>query len=406
MKSFSLKENIKSSYKNFFRLTEKTFTADKNSQARLTPKRFFIMLLFCIVLFTVQTLHWIGYICDEIFFKGYKKVKIKEPVFILGVPRSGTTFLHRFLSEDKKNFTTISLWELVLAPSITQRKIVSILDKLDSAVGGPGKKLIHTAERKAFQGLDDIHKVSLTDPEEDYFFLAPVYACFIMIVPFPFFDELGHLAFFDDETPENDKDRIMAFYKTCLQRHLYFHGTDKILLSKNVSFSPMIEALSETFPDSKIIATVRHPEKAVPSHISSMTEGAQIFDNNISGNEFKNQMIEVQRYAYSHIQKKIPLIEEKRRLVLTMEDMQSALYSSVSLLYSHFGYTMSKDFEKFLNNEDKKQKKYKSGHNYDAKSFGLTPEDIFSIFSDVYYDYGYLPPKNSTKEKSSLKQAE
>ncbi len=392
MQSFSLTENIIISYKTYFRLLRRTFFPGKGSQARLTPRRFAVMLLFSILLFFLQTVHWLGFVIDEILFRGYKSIAVRQPLFIVGVARSGTTFLHRLLSRDSSNFISFSLWELILAPSITQRKIVLGLAACDRFVGAPLKRLLGWAERAIFGKLDDIHMISLSDPEEDYFTLVPIYACFLMILPFPFFEELGHLAFFDDQTPAADKERIMAFYKTCLQRHLYVHGTDRVLLSKNVSFGPMIAALNRTFPDCRIIGTVRDPLYAVPSHISSMMEGAALFDNDTRGDAFTRQLVDVQRYAYTHLAEVLPRLPEERRLIIRMEDLHRDLYSVVTGVYHHFHYSLVPEIEAWLRQQSRRQKSYKSGHQYDLASFNLSAEDISRRFADVYNRFGYTPP--------------
>jgi hypothetical protein len=262
---------------------------------------------------------------------------------------------------------------------------------LDRLIGAPMKRLISWAEKKVFKGMDSIHKISLSDPEEDYFTLMPIYACFLMILPFPFPEELGHLAFFDDQTPETDKERIMAFYKSCLQRHLYVRGTDKVLLSKNVSFGPMIGALNRTFPDCKIIGTVRNPLFAIPSHISSMMEGASFFDNDIQGNTFRNQMMEIQRYAYTHLVEALPRLPEHRQLMVKMEDLQNDLYNLISSMYVQFNYTMTSTYRTYLLDQDRKQKSYKSAHTYDLASYNLSKQDILNVFADVCHQFGYAP---------------
>lgn len=392
MHIFLLGENILISYKTCFQLFRRTFFSSQKTQARLTLRRFITMLIFSVLLLILLTLHWACFIIDEILFRAYKSIDIREPIFVVGVPRSGTTFLHRFLSEDKDRFTTFSLWELIIAPSITQRKIISGIAKIDDYAGGPLNRLVGFLERKAFGSLDDIHKISFSDPEEDYFLLAPVFACFIMILPFPFPEELGYLAFFDDKAAEKDKARIMAFYKTCLQRHLYVHGRDKQLLSKNVSFGPMIETINRTFPDCKIIGTVRDPIDAVPSHISSMMEGAAIFDNDVQGDTFRDQMVAVQEYAYTHLAEVIPKLPEKRRVIVKMEDLQDNLYGTVKDMYDRFELNMDPAFEAYLKHEDLKQKRYKSGHTYDLASFRLSGKNIYHWFQDVYSLYDYPIP--------------
>ncbi len=391
-----LLKNLLISYKTFFRLFWKTFFRSRDTQARLTVRRFLVMAGFFPLLFFVQTMHWIGFILDDILFRKYRSVEVREPVFIVGVPRSGTTFLHRVLANDSERFTTLTLWELILAPSVTERKFWLGLGRMDQWIGAPFARLIKWLERRVFASLDNIHQISLSDPEEDYFALVPIYACFILILPFPFFEELGYLAFFDDKATDADKDRIMAFYKSCLKRHLYVRGTDKILFSKNVSFSPMIEALNKTFPDSRIIGTVRNPLAAIPSHISSMMAGAEIFDNDTRGHEFRDQMIAVQRYAYTHMMERLPAMPEDRQMIVRMEDLKDRLESVVRTIYDRLGYGMAPAFAAYIQNQDARQKKYQSGHKYDMSAYDLTDAMIYEQFSDVFDEFGYNPPEPDT----------
>jgi len=388
----SLFHNIMVSYKTFFKLLWLTFFKSRNTQARLTVKRFFIMAAFFPVLFVVQTMHWIGFVLDEIFFPKYKSVEIRSPLFIVGVPRSGTTFLHRVLANDSERFTTMCLWELILAPSVTERRFWLALARLDGWVGAPFAKLLEWGERHAFRGFDSIHRISLSDPEEDYFLLVPVYACLILILPFPFFEELGSLASFDDSFTEKDKNRIMTFYRSCLQRHLYVRGSGKIFFSKNVSFSPMIGSLIRHFPDCRIIGTVRNPMDAVPSHISSMMAGAKVFDNDTREEEFRDQLMEIQQYAYANIPEKLSLLPESRHMIVKMEDLQATLQRVVHSIYERFGFRMSPAFKTFIQSRDERQRRYKSVHSYDPASFGLTAEMIYSWFSDAFERFSYPAP--------------
>ena len=46
-------------------------------------------------------------------------VAIVKPIFVVGMPRCGTTFLHNLLSQDS-NCRSLKLWELhVFAPSLS-----------------------------------------------------------------------------------------------------------------------------------------------------------------------------------------------------------------------------------------------------------------------------------------------
>lgn len=392
MKPFSLKENILFSYRRYAHFVRRSFWGCRGTQARCTPRRFAVMLVFSAVLLLLQSVHWLAFLVDDILFRGYRSVEIRKPLFIVGVPRSGTTFLHRLLASDHETFTTLSLWELIFAPTVSERKVVQALALVDRRVGAPLKGLIERVERAAFGGLEEVHRISLFSPEEDYFTLVPIYACYLMILPFPFHEDLGHLAFFDDQTPEPDKERIMGFYKTCLQRHLYVRGTEKILLSKNVSFGPMVDTLSRVFPDCRVIGTVRDPLRAVPSHLSSMLEGAAFFDNDTRGDRFRNQMIDVQRYAYTHLSEVLPRLPRERHRIIRMEDLRADLEKEVTAVYQRFHITMTSGFRDRLRRQTRKQKVYRSRHRYDPAWYNLSEGDIVQQFSDVYHRFGYKPP--------------
>ncbi|MGB0184984.1 MAG: sulfotransferase, partial [Opitutales bacterium] len=78
-----------------------------NPSAPLTWRRILFLLLAPLLL-AVQVFHWLGLFLDELLFPNYRKVKIEAPVFITGIPRSGTTFVHRTLAHDSMQFTTVS----------------------------------------------------------------------------------------------------------------------------------------------------------------------------------------------------------------------------------------------------------------------------------------------------------
>ncbi len=90
---------------------------------------------------------------DHLFFPGHRRQPIDRPIFIIGNPRSGTTFLHRLLL-GAGDMAAFELWEM-LFPAITARKllgrIVPRLDKLSPARYHPS----------------DVHDTSLRGIETD-----------------------------------------------------------------------------------------------------------------------------------------------------------------------------------------------------------------------------------------------
>jgi len=101
-----------------FRVYFKTLIQSFSIQAPWTLPRIGIMTFLFVIFPVLQVLNFIILMLDNVFFPGYRKVQIKNPVFIIGNARSGTTYIHRLMSLDK-NFSSFKAWEIMfLAVSV------------------------------------------------------------------------------------------------------------------------------------------------------------------------------------------------------------------------------------------------------------------------------------------------
>ena len=111
---------------------------------------FVFLLLFLLILRGIVCFFMI---LDNIFFPSLISKKIKNSITIVGNPRSGTTFLHRYLI--KNNIGSGSeLWQLIYTSVILQKIIKPILPVLEYF--SPTK--YHSTEA---------HKTSLSSIETD-----------------------------------------------------------------------------------------------------------------------------------------------------------------------------------------------------------------------------------------------
>ena len=262
--------------------------------------RLLVMLVFLPLFLCLQALHWLGFLIDEILFRGYRDVEVREPVFVLGVPRSGTTFMHRLLAHHD-DFTTFTTWECFLAPSVTERFLWLGLGAIDRRIGRPLGRLLGWLERRVFGWLDDVHPMSFEAPEEDYFALLPVLSCFILIVPFPEADWLWRLGRFDRDASPKERARLLRWYRRCLQKHLYVRGQDKVLLSKNASFAGMAGSLVEEFPDCRLILCERDALAVIHSQFNSLQGGMRLFAVSESNLAFKNNLLDCLKFYYENL---------------------------------------------------------------------------------------------------------
>ncbi|HEY7774414.1 MAG TPA: sulfotransferase [Marinagarivorans sp.] len=234
------------------------------------PKRAVIFVVFFPLFWLLCILHFIGFALDALLFPGWRRQRVERPVFIVGVPRSGTTFLHRFLAQDAR-FSFTPMWEALLAPSIVEKIIWRGLLKLLS----PLLRISHRLAPAFFSQMDGVHKLGLNEAEEDFLFLLPLNASFILVALFPNNQQLWRLTRFDWDMPAWEQRLIGQFYYACVAKHLYFKTrwcglVAPIYLAKNPSFATWVETLAKQFGDAGFVICLREPEVVLPSQIRSL----------------------------------------------------------------------------------------------------------------------------------------
>ena len=83
----------------------------------ITFGRWVSPLFVGLYLLTLRTLNFLFMKLDWIFFGLKLRKKIEQPILIVGNPRSGTTFIHRYLSSNKVA-TGSKLYQLIFTSVI------------------------------------------------------------------------------------------------------------------------------------------------------------------------------------------------------------------------------------------------------------------------------------------------
>tara|TARA_A100001391_G_scaffold194850_1_gene171556 strand:+ start:7443 stop:8657 length:1215 start_codon:yes stop_codon:yes gene_type:complete len=357
----------------------------------VSPRRWLVMAGFWPLFLLLQLINGAFLLLDHLLFPDFRRVVVRAPVFVVGVPRSGTTFLHRLLAGDRERFTTTALWELIFAPSICQRRFWHGVGRLDALVGRPLGWLLHGLERLVLGGLDDVHQTGLRDPEEDYLALLPVLGCFLLVLAVPD-PRLWRLTFADRDLPDADKRRLMAAYRRFVQRHLYVHGDRLTFLSKNPSFTPLMATLAAEFPDARFIGCLRNPTEAVPSQINSIVIGARIFDGRDTAGYWREGFLAMLDYYYRHLLDELERLPPSRRALSRMEQLSARPLATVEGFYADFGLTLSPAYRAWLVERDEKARAYRSGHHYSLENLGVAPQRLIDTFGWVYEKFAYPLP--------------
>jgi omega-hydroxy-beta-dihydromenaquinone-9 sulfotransferase len=372
----------------FFRLTYKVFFKAKGTHYRLTPRRIRFLFIFYPLYIAIEMFAWLGFLLDEIFFPRYHKQEIHEPVFIIGNMRSGTTFLHRMMAKDDTTFTTMALWEMIFAPSITARKIVWGLAAVDKRLGSPVEKWLFSREKDVMAPIE-AHKIGLREAEEDEHLMMHIASTTAAWVAAPVKEEIYPYFFFDRDLPEQEKARVMKFYRNCIQRHLYAHGGEKKLLSKNPGFTPKIDSLYQYFPDARIVYTARNPLSVVPSVMNYLSFGWHLFGDPLEKYPYRDQFIDITRYYYEYPIERMKQAPPGSYTVVDYDDLVANPKETVTTVYNRFGYSLTQQFSQQLKKSEEQARTYRSKHAYSLKQIGLKRIRLISGFKWVFKRFGF-----------------
>jgi omega-hydroxy-beta-dihydromenaquinone-9 sulfotransferase len=376
-------------FKQYFRFAYLALSRGKGDRQHLTCRQVIWLIVFYSLYPLLEMITWTCFLLDDVLFPGYRRQEIKAPIFIVGNPRSGTTFLHRLLAQDAGNFTWMRTWEILFAPSITQRRIIEALGGLDKRLGGPVSHWMMNRQQ-GWQGKNTLHKISLQAPEEDAHLLLHIWSTILVPLYSGVLDGLDIWTRFDTALPEREKKRVMEFYVKCLQRHQYARGgNDRHYLAKNPTFSPKIDTLYRYFPDAKFIYLARNPIDVIPSFASMLK-----FEWETMGSPFEersdfNLILDMIDHWYDYPLKRLACLPERDRTIVSFDTMIDAPDETVGAIYDRFGLEIEPAFASVLQRETARSRNYHSKNNHSLQGTGINQEDILERFGYVLDRFGF-----------------
>jgi hypothetical protein len=346
-----------------------------------------LVVIFLVPFLLLRMFVWGMRLLDHVFFPAFVKQPLRAPLYIIGNPRSGTTFTHRLLALDEQ-FSYLKLYQTIF-PAVTCYKLFNLAGRVDRILKSPGKRLINSISKKSFKGWDSIHQTGPEKAESDemlfmYAMLSP-----LLGLLFPFFKEMDEVTFVDF-MPRKSRYKLMSYYKSCLQRHLYAEGSDKILLQKVALIAGRLRSIHDLLPDMRIVHLVRHPSESIPSLISMFeVTWKSLVPNTCKDERVYRELADVIFSYYEHLHELEKDFPAGTLIKVRYEDLVADPYKTVHSIYQEFGLEISPEYDKLLTEETQKSRKYKSRHNYTLESYGLSEEMINQRLKSVCEDYGF-----------------
>jgi hypothetical protein len=300
-----------------------------------------------------------------------EQIGIKEPVFIIGMPRTGTTILHAMLHEAPAPRSPRA-WDCLLPYPVPQA---------ETFTDNPQLNTIKKEFEQLFKLVPDFlkkHYMAADAPQEclainnldfnSFQISAQLYAPDYMEW---FADGSGSLS-------------TMRFHKRFLQ-YLQSGGVkaERWLLKSPVHLMRLDE-IFEVYPDARIVMTHREPTKVVASIGSLLSSVRSLYSNHEDPVRTGREQMETWKHYFDRfLESRKRLNKEDQIIDLHFEDFASDHIGTAQKIYDKFGWELTDEaiarFKTFL----AKNPRNKNGlHMYRLEDFGLTEEEVNNKFSE------------------------
>ncbi len=337
----------------------------------------------------VATVNRLAERIDGARYPEYHEQPLGKPVYIVAAPRSGTTFLHRMMSHDPQ-FTTFKLYQTFF-PTITGYRVAERLQQMNGSIGRLLHRVRSTIDQSSFGGWEGLHDMGLGQDEEDEAIWALAFATPAVMLVLPFPERFKYLRFID-QLPADKRDRLVAYYRGCIQRHLYSYP-GKTLLMKNVLLPGRFDIVSRAVPDARFVHVLRHPYEAIGSMLSLFTIPWRWHspELKLDGEESRALAeLTIDYYKFLHQEAlRSEAQDEQRFFTITYPELLKDPEGGVRRIYERFSLPMTPEFDRKLVQLCEKQRRYKSEHQYTLEQFGLTRDYVYSRLPEIFEHYKF-----------------
>jgi hypothetical protein len=261
----------------------------------------------------------------------------------------------------------------------------------NGSVGAVLRNMRERLDDSYFGAWAGIHETSLSQDEEDEAIWAMAFATPAIWLVLPFPEHFAHLRFID-RLPDEKREKLVAYYRECVQRHLYNHP-NKTLLGKNVLLPGRFEIVTSALPGARFVHVLRHPYEALPSTLSLFTVPWRWHSPSIrpDGPEVHALVqLTIDYYRFLHEKTLESERDQSRRFVcIQYRDLLADPAKYVLEIYDRFQLTMSDDVRTKILARCAEQRGYKSDHQYSLSQFGLTKDYVYNELKDLFDHYGF-----------------
>lgn len=295
---------------------------------------------------------------------GIEEEQVRAPVFIVGMPRSGTTILHALLHLDRDHRAPRS-WECLLphpAPNPDDYqdndRIETVRKEFDQIF-----RLVPDFRRK--------HYMTADSPQECIGITALNFTSFQYVA-------MAWLPEYLDWFAKVDQVENLRRHRRFLQFLQSGGVPSRRWLLKSPVHLMRLRPLLEVYPDARVIVTHRHPVDVVPS-VGGLISSMRSFysDHEDTPRTAREQLLTWADYFARFLQDRRELDREEQMVDVFFDDFVKDQMSVVDAIYARFGWNLRPEDRRRMERFLQQERRGKHGvHEYSLDQMGTTRAEI------------------------------
>ena len=306
---------------------------------------------------------------------GYRSVAISSPVFVTGLPRTGTTALHRLLTADPAH-QGLELW-LTQAPQPRPPRENWPDNPLYAAIDAAYAQ--HHVEHPEFMG---VHYIAADQVEECWQVLRQSMRSIS-------FECLAHVPGYSSWLAAQDWTGAYLRHRRNLQL-IGLHDAGRRWVLKNPSHLFALDALLDVYPDALVIQTHREPDAAIASACSLAAHATAGWSRTFSGAVIGHDQLELWARGIERFMAARAARDPARFCDVSYDDFVADPLGTIESAYGYFGLTLTGSAADAMRTVQQASpaggaagsRGAAPAHRYALASFGLTTEQVGERFGD------------------------
>lgn len=307
---------------------------------------------------------------------GHAAIPLASPVVITGVPRTGTTALHRLMAIDPR-LQGLQTWLLNTPMPRPPRESWESHEAFQRSVEKIAARTAQAPDRKA------AHQSAAEGVEE---------CCMILMQSFTsnIWNCMGwSSASYDLWWQDQNETAAYRYLKQCVQL-IGMNDPDKRWLLKNPGHIEHLDQVFAVFPDAKVIQTHRDPAKAVPSLVSLLVRLHPTYED---GRYEQRQRLMLRRECekWARAAAKAEAVKSAHPgqvLDVVHAEFHADPMRVVEQVYAFIGLDISDELRAgFARRIADKPELAHGVHRYDIADYGMDEDEVRELFGDYVARY-------------------